>query len=85
MESQKIPEGWRRSALVPIIIRRLIYKTVVTTIKIWEKVLDVRIRREVMINKQQYVIMPRKSTTDKMFALTALMDLCTREKRNESQ
>ena len=41
--------------------------------KIWERVVDARLKNDVMI-KQQYVFMLRKSTIDAMFALRNLMD-----------
>ena len=44
------------------------------TIKIWEKVVEARLRQEVDICEQQYGFMPRKSTTDAIFALRMLME-----------
>ena len=42
--------------------------------KLWERVVEARLRREVTFSEQQYGFMPRKSTTDAMFALRVLME-----------
>ena len=41
--------------------------------KFWKRVVEARLRREVTISEQQYGFMPRKTTTDAMFALRVLM------------
>ncbi|KAK3559380.1 hypothetical protein QTP86_012790 [Hemibagrus guttatus] len=42
--------------------------------KLWEKVVEARLRKVVEICEQQYGFMPRKSTTDAIFALRILME-----------
>ena len=42
--------------------------------KLWERVVEARLREEVKICEQQYGFMPRKSTSDAMFALRMLME-----------
>ncbi|KAK3530016.1 hypothetical protein QTP86_009917 [Hemibagrus guttatus] len=42
--------------------------------KLWERVVEARLRKVVEICEQQYGFMPRKSTTDAMFALRILME-----------
>ena len=42
------------------------------TMKLWERVVEARLRHEVTIS--EYGFMPRKSTTDAMFALRVLME-----------
>ena len=37
------------------------------TMKLWERVIDSRIRNEVTIAEQQFGFMPRRSTTDALF------------------
>ena len=44
------------------------------TMKIWERVIEARLRDRVEMSKQQYGFMPRKGTTDAMFALRMLME-----------
>ena len=78
-----MPEEWRRSVLIPI------YKNkgdaqccgnyrginlMSHTMKVWERVIEARLRDRVEISKQQYGFMPGKGTTDAMFALRILME-----------
>ena len=42
--------------------------------KIWERIIETRLRDRVEISKQQYGFMPGKETTDAMFALRMLME-----------
>ncbi|KAK3563927.1 hypothetical protein QTP86_006213 [Hemibagrus guttatus] len=44
------------------------------TVKLWERVVEARLRKVVEICEQQYGFMPRKSTTDAIFALRILME-----------
>ncbi|KAK3516208.1 hypothetical protein QTP70_006358 [Hemibagrus guttatus] len=83
LESERMPEEWRRSVLVPIFknkgdvqscsnYRRI--KLMSHTMKVWERVVEARLRKVVDICEQQYGFMPRKSTTDAIFALRILME-----------
>ncbi|KAK3564444.1 hypothetical protein QTP86_020382 [Hemibagrus guttatus] len=81
LESERMPEEWRRSVLVPIFknkgdvqscyrgIKLMSHK-----MKLWERVVEARLRKVVEICEQQYGFMPRKSTTDAIFALRILME-----------
>ncbi|KAK3522082.1 hypothetical protein QTP70_024351 [Hemibagrus guttatus] len=73
LESEKMPEEWRRSVLVPIFKNKgdvqscsnyRGIKLMSHTMKLWERVVEARLRKVVEICKQQYGFMPRKSTTD---------------------
>ncbi|KAK3556187.1 hypothetical protein QTP70_005580 [Hemibagrus guttatus] len=44
--------------------------------KLWERVVEARLRKVVEICEQQFGFMPRKSTTDAIFALRILMEKC---------
>ena len=44
------------------------------TIKVWERIIEARLRDRVEISKQQYGFMPGKETTDAMLALRMLME-----------
>ena len=44
------------------------------TMKVWERIIETRLRDRVEISKQQYGFMPGKGTTDAMFALRMLME-----------
>ncbi|KAK3571394.1 hypothetical protein QTP86_010712 [Hemibagrus guttatus] len=83
LECEKMPEEWRRSVLVPIFkdkgdvqscsnYRGI--KLMSHTMNLWERVVEARLRKVVEICEQQYGFMPRKSTTDAIFALRILME-----------
>ncbi|XP_051780043.1 uncharacterized protein LOC127526921 [Erpetoichthys calabaricus] len=83
LESERMPEEWRRSVLVPIFKNKEDVqdcsnyrgiKLMSHSMKLWERVVEAKLRSEVMISEQQYGFMPRKSTTDAMFALRMLME-----------
>ncbi|KAK3516912.1 hypothetical protein QTP70_028203, partial [Hemibagrus guttatus] len=83
LESEGMPEEWRRSVLVPIFKNKgdvqncsnyRGIKLMSHTMKLWERVVEVRLRKVVEICEQQYGFMPRKSTTDAIFALRILME-----------
>ncbi|KAK3552516.1 hypothetical protein QTP86_013249 [Hemibagrus guttatus] len=83
LESERMPEEWRRSVLVPIFKNKgdvqscsnyRGIKLMSHTMKVWERVVEARFRKVVEICEQQYGFMPRKSTTDAIFALRILME-----------
>ena len=77
-----MPEEWRRSVLIPIYKNKSDaqccenyrgIKLMSHTMKIWERIIETRLRVRVEISKQQYGIMPGKGTTNAMFALRMLI------------
>ena len=50
-------------------------------IKVWERIIEGRLRNRVEISKQQYGFMPGKGTTDAMFALRMLMEKYKEDQR----
>ncbi|KAK3563208.1 hypothetical protein QTP86_018266, partial [Hemibagrus guttatus] len=83
LDSERMPEEWRRSVLVPIFKNKgdvqscsnySGIKLMSHTMKVWERVVEARLRKVVEICEQQYGFMPRKSTTDAIFALRILME-----------
>ena len=50
-------------------------KLISHTMKIWERIIDYRLRGGVKICEQQFGFMPGKSTTDALFALRACLYL----------
>ncbi|KAK3530878.1 hypothetical protein QTP70_003626 [Hemibagrus guttatus] len=83
LESERMPEEWRRSVLVPIFKNKGYVqscsnyrgiKLMSHTMKVWERVVEARLRKVVEICEQQYGFMPRKSTSDAIFALRVLME-----------
>ena len=78
-----MPEEWRRSVLIPIYKNKgdaqccgnySGIKLMSHTMKVWERIIEARLRDRVEISKQQYGFMPGKGTTDAMFALRMLME-----------
>ena len=83
LDGEKMPEEWRRSVLVPIFKNKgdvqscgnyRGIKLMSHTMKLWERVVEGRLRAEVSICEQQYGFMPKKSTTDAVFALRMLIE-----------
>ncbi|KAK3538125.1 hypothetical protein QTP70_030292 [Hemibagrus guttatus] len=83
LESERMPEEWRRSVLVPIFKNKgdvqscsnyRGIKLMSHAMKLWERVVEARLRKVVEICEQQYGFIPRKSTTDAIFALRILME-----------
>ena len=80
---ERMPEEWRRSVLIPIYKNKEDaqccenyggIKLMSHTMKVWERIIEARLRDSVEISKQQYGFMPGKETTDTMFALRMLME-----------
>ena len=80
---QWMPEEWRRGVLIPIYknkgdaqccgnYKRI--KLMSHPMKVWERIIETRLRNRVEISKQQYGFMSGKGTTDAMFALRMLME-----------
>ena len=76
-------EEWRRSVLIPMYENKRDaqccrnhrgIKLISHTMKIWERIIEARLRDSVEISKQQYGFMPGKGTIDAMFALRMLME-----------
>ena len=80
---ERMPEEWKRSVLIPIYKNKADVqccgnyrgiKLMSHTMKIWERIIESRLRDRVEISKQQYGFKPGKGTTDAMFALRMLME-----------
>ena len=80
---ERMPEEWRRIVFIPIYKNKANtqccesykgIKLINNTVKIWEKILEARLRDRVEISKQQYGFMQGKGTTDVVFALRMLME-----------
>ena len=53
------------------------------TMKLWERIIEVKIRKEVTIAKQQFGFMPGRSTTDAIFCLRILLEKWTEGQKAE--
>ena len=85
-----MPKEWRRSVLIPIYKNKgnaqccgnyRGIKLMSHTMKVWERIIEARLRDRVKISKQQYGFMPGKGTTDAMFALRMLMEKYREDQR----
>ena len=83
MESERMPDEWRDSILIPIFKNKgnvqscsnyRGIKLISHTMKLWERVVERGLRSELTFSKQQYCFMPGESTTDALFALRVLME-----------
>ena len=82
LAGERMPKEWRRSVLIPIYKNKgeaqccgnyRGIKLMSHTMKVWERIIEARLKDRVEISKQQYGFMQGKETTDSMFALRILM------------
>ena len=83
MGSERMPEEWRDSVLIPIFKNKggvqscsnyRDIKLIAHTMKLWERVAERRLRSELTFSEQQYGVMSEKGTTDALLALRVLME-----------
>ena len=83
MGSERMPEEWRDSVLIPIFKNKgdvqscsnyRGIKLISHTMKLWERVIEKRLRSDLTFSEQHYGSVPGKSTTDALFALRVLME-----------
>ena len=83
METEKMTEEWRDSILVPVFTNKgdildcgnyRGIKLMAHTLKMWERVIEKRLREGVSISDQQFGFMSGRSTTDAIFALRQLIE-----------
>ena len=81
-----MPDEWRRSVLVPLYKgKRDIkecgnywgIKLISHTMKLWERVIEARLRKKVTIAEQQFGFMSGRCTTDPIFCLRMLLEKWT--------
>ena len=82
-EQEKIPTEWRDSVIIPIYKEKgdiqdcgnyRGIKLMSHTMKIWERIIDRRLREETTIGDEQFRFMPGRGTTDAIFAVRQLME-----------
>ena len=90
LRGEKMPDEWRRSVLVPLYKGKGDIKEcgnypgiklMSHTMKLWERIIEARIRKKVTIAEQQFGFMPRRSTTDAIFCLRMLLEKWTEGKK----
>ena len=82
-QQEKMPEEWRDSIIIPIYKEKgdiqecgnyRGIKLLSHTMKVWERIIERRIRDETTIGEEQFGFMPGRSTTDAIFALRQLLE-----------
>ena len=90
LQGEKMLDEWRRSVVVLLhkgkgdIKKCGNYrgiKLMSHTMKLWERVIEARMRKEMMIAEQQFEFMPGRSTTDAIFCLRMLLEKWTEEQK----
>ena len=86
LQGEKMPDEWRGSALASLYkgkgdIKKCGnyrgIKLMSHSMKLWERVIEARIRKEVTIAEQQFGFMPGSSTTDAIFCLRIQLEKWT--------
>ena len=85
LQGEKMPDEWR-TVLVPLYKGKGDFKEcgnyqrvklMSHSMKLWERVIEARIRKEVMIAEQQFGFMAGRSTTNAIFCLRMLLEKWT--------
>ena len=89
--ANKMPEEWRRSILVPIFKNKgdvqsctnyREIKLMSHTMKLWERVIEHRLRRMTSVTKNQFGFMPGRSTMEAIFLVRQLMERYREQKKD---
>ncbi|KAJ7952361.1 Retrovirus-related Pol polyprotein LINE-1 [Quillaja saponaria] len=89
--TKKMPDEWRKSTLIPIYKNKgdiqscsnyRGIKLISHTMKLWERVIERRLRNETVVSENQFGFMPGRSTMEAIFLLRILMEKY-REKKND--
>ena len=89
--ANKMPEEWRQSILVPIFKNKgdvqsctnyRGIKLMSHTMKLWERVIEHRLRRMTSVTKNQFGFMPGRSTMEAIFLVRQLMERYREHKKD---
>ena len=89
--AKKMPEEWGRSILVPIFKNKgdvqsctnyRGIKLMSHTMKLWERVIEHRLRRMTSVTKNQFGFMPGRSTMEAIFLVRQLMERYREQKKD---
>jgi hypothetical protein len=87
----KMPDEWRRSILVPIFKNKggvqsctnyRGIKLMRHTMKLWEGIIEHRLRGVTNVTENQFGSMPRRSTMEAIFLIRQLMEICREQKKD---
>jgi hypothetical protein len=90
-ESGKMPDQWRRSIVVPLYKNKgdaqscgnyRGIKLLGHTMKLWERVIETRLRKQTQVSVNQFGFMPGRSTTEAIHILRRLMEKYREKKRD---
>ena len=79
----KMPREWRFSTVIPLYKNKADIqhcnnyrgiKSLSHTMKLWERVIEKRLRKDISITENQFGFMPGRSTTEAIYLLRRLMD-----------
>jgi hypothetical protein len=88
--SNKMPDEWRRSILVPIFKNKEDVQSCTNyrgiklmshTMKLWERIIEYRLRGVTNVTKNQFGFMPGRSTMEAIFLIRQLMKRCREQKK----
>ncbi|QHN83560.1 LINE-1 retrotransposable element ORF2 protein [Arachis hypogaea] len=91
LRSKKMPDEWRKSTLVPIYKNKgdiqscgnyRGIKLMSHTMKLWERVIERRLRKETQVTENQFGFMPGRSTTEAIYLLRRMMERYRSNKRD---
>jgi len=77
LKSKKMPDAWRKSILIPIYKNKgdiqncanyCGIKLMSHTMKLWERVIERRLRRTTNVSENQFGFMPGRSTMEAVFS-----------------
>jgi hypothetical protein len=89
--SNKMPDEWRRSILVPIFNNKEDVQSCTNyrgiklmshIIKLWERIIKHRLRRVTNVTENQFGFMPGRSTMETIFLIRQLMERCREKKKD---
>jgi hypothetical protein len=89
--TKKMPDEWRRSIVVPIYKNKgdiqnctnyRGIKLMSHTMKLWERIIEQRLRKKTKISENQFGFMPGRSTMEAIFSLRQLMEKYRAKRKN---